>query len=265
MWLLDFLQNLSLTTMFLAILAIGLALCWIIILLIRLGVRCFGLDPKIPLPIRDTLIDSISAIFALMMAFSAAGIWNDISQANTAIQRESNALENVLALARSLPADLSEKMREVVNSYARQVLRRDWPAMASKIPVDDPIYEASDRLLVDLVNTVSAEQSRVASLPTVAPLLAQIIEARSARLVRITIASAGVSIAQWMAMLMIALGALFTVALCHNSNFAGQALAMTLYTFVGTAAFFVILAHDRPFVEAISVSPAPIVQLTTAR
>jgi len=158
MWLLDFLQNLSLTTMFLVILAIGLALCWIIILLVRSGVRCFGLDPKIPLPIRDTLIDSISAIFALMMAFSAAGIWNDISQANTAIQRESNALENVLALARSLPTDLSETMREVVNGYARQVLRRDWPAMASKIPVDDPIYEASDRLLVDLVNTVSGEQ-----------------------------------------------------------------------------------------------------------
>ena len=33
------------------------------------------------------------------MTFSAAGIWNDTSQANIAVQRESNAFENVLALA----------------------------------------------------------------------------------------------------------------------------------------------------------------------
>jgi len=66
-------------------------------------------------------------------------------------------------------------------------------------------------------------------------------------------------------MLMIAPAALFTVALCHNHRFGVQALAMSLYTFVGAAAFFVILAHDRPFVGAISVSAVPIVQLTTAR
>ena len=205
MWLLDFLQKLSLTAMFIATLTIGLALCWIMLALVRLGIRSSGVDPAIPLPIRDTLIDSVSAVFALMMAFSAAGIWNDTSQANTAVQRESNALENVLALARSLPTDLAEKMREAVNSYAREVVDRDWPAMASKIAIDDPVYETSDKILIDLINTLSVEQSGVASLPTLAPLLGQIVEARSARLARITLASAGVSPAQWLAMLMIAL------------------------------------------------------------
>ena len=205
MWLLDFLQKLSLTAMFIATLTIGLALCWIMLALVRLGIRSSGVDPAIPLPIRDTLIDSVSAVFALMMAFSAAGIWNDTSQANTAVQRESNALENVLALARSLPTDLAEKMREAVNSYAREVVDRDWPAMASKIAIDDPVYETSDKILIDLINTLSVEQSGVASLPTLAPLLGQIVEARSAKLARITLASAGVSPAQWLAMLMIAL------------------------------------------------------------
>ena len=265
MWLLDFLQNLSLTTMFIATLAVGLTLCWIMLAIVRLCIRGSGVDTAVPLPIRDTLIDSVSAMFALMMAFSAAGIWNDTSQANTAVQRESNALENVLALARSLPTDLAEKMREAVNSYAREVLAREWPAMASKVAIDDPIYERSDKILVDLMNTLSVEQSRIASLPTVGPLLGQIVEARSARLARITLASAGVSLAQWLAMLMIALGALFTVALCHNHRFGVQALAMNLYTFIGAAAFFVVLAHDRPFVGAISVSRAQIAQLTTAR
>src|SRR5271166_5898718 len=252
MWLLDFLQKLPLPTMFIATLATGLILCWTMLALVRLGIRSSGLDPGIPLPIRDTIIDAVSAIFALMMAFSAAGIWNDTSQANTAVQRESNALENVLALARSLPADLAEKMRGAINTYAREVIDRDWPAMARKTAIDDPVYETSDKILVDLMNTLSVEHSRIASLPTLATLLGQIIEARSARLARITLASAGVSSAQWIAMLLIALGALFTVALCHNHRFGIQVLMMSLYTFVGVAAFFVILAHDRPFVGAIS-------------
>jgi hypothetical protein len=97
------------------------------------------------------------------------------------------------------------------------------------------------------------------------PLLGQIVEARNARLARITLANAGVSTAQWLAMLMSALGALTVIALCHNRHFGTQVVAMTLYTFVATAAFFVLLAHDRPFVGTISVSPAPIVQLTTAK
>jgi hypothetical protein len=80
-------------------------------------------------------------------------------------------------------------MREAVNSYAREVLAREWPAMASKVAIDDPIYERSDKILVDLMNTLSVEQSRIASLPTVGPLLGQIVEARSARLARITLAS----------------------------------------------------------------------------
>jgi len=41
--------------------------------------------------------------------------------ARVSLQRQSNVLENVLALARSLPTDLAEKMREALNSYAREV------------------------------------------------------------------------------------------------------------------------------------------------
>jgi len=68
--------------------------------------------------------------------------------------------------------------------------------MASKIAIDDPVYETSDKILIDLMNTLSVEQSGIASLPTLAPLLGQIVEARSARLAHITLASAGVSPAQ---------------------------------------------------------------------
>jgi hypothetical protein len=99
-------------------------------------------------------------------------------------------------------------------------------------------------------------------VPTVAPLIGQIAEARTARLTRIAIAAAGVSSAQWIAMLLIALSALIVVAICHNHNFAMQVLAMNFYTLAASAAFFVIMAHDRPFVGALAVSPSAFLHLT---
>jgi hypothetical protein len=135
--------------------------------------------------------------------------------------------------------------------------------MASKVSTNSPVYDASDAILVDLINMLSLDHARISSLPTVAPLLGQIIEARDARLARITLANASVSIAQWSAMLLIALAALTVIALCHNHDFAMQALAMQLYTLAAVAAFFVILAHDRPFIGTISVNPAPLLQLAT--
>ena len=265
MRLLDFLQNLPLTPMFLAALAIAIMLCWAIVLVVRLWVRGAGFDPATPLPIRDTIIGAVSAIFALMMAFSAAGIWNDTLQANTAVQREANALENVVALAASLPPDLAEKVRGSVVSYSKQVVDHDWPAMVHKVGIDDPIYDISDQTLVDLVNVLSLEHARIVGLPTLTPLFGQVIEARSARLARITLANGGVSMAQWLAMLVIAIAALSAVAICNTHHFGMQVLATHLYALAAAAAFFVILAHDRPFVGAISVSPAPILRLATGR
>ncbi len=263
--ILDFLQTLSLTAMFLATLAIGLTLCWIVLGIVRFAINRAGLDPLAPLPVRDNIIGTLSAIFALMMAFTAAGIWNDTLRANTAVQHEANALENVLALASSLPSDLAEKTRESVSRYGRQVVERDWPAMTRKVGVTDPVFDVSDSVLVNLINMLSLEHARINSLPTIAPLFGQIIEARGARLARITLANAGVSVAQWLAMLFIALAALTAVALCHNHHFGMQTVAMQLYTLAVVAAFFVILAHDRPFVGTISVNPAPFLQLSTGR
>jgi hypothetical protein len=260
--MLDFIQKLPLVAMFAVCVAIGLAFCWLILFAVRACVRASGFDPSHMLPMRDTMIGAVSTVFALMVAFSAAGIWNDTLQASTAVQRESNALENVYALATSLPTELSDSIRDSVARYGRLVVESDWPAMVRKVPMDNPVYEKSDQVLIDLINRAATEQSR-AALPTLTPLLNQVMEARNARLVRITLANSGVSVAQWTTMLLIALGALVAVALCHNHHFGTQVLATNLYALAAAAAFFVILAHDRPFVGVISVSPAPIIQLVT--
>ena len=87
------------------------------------------------------------------------------------------------------------------------------------------------------------------------------IEVRSARLQRITLATQGVSPPQWVAMLLIAAAAMIALAMIHNHDVRAQLFAVAIYTGAVSAAFFVILAHDRPFVGKISVGAQPIAQI----
>ncbi|MET0481470.1 MAG: hypothetical protein ABWZ27_00980 [Aestuariivirgaceae bacterium] len=265
MILLDALQKLPLSQMFLATLGIGLAICLGIFLLSRLfvgiSVRLHGIEPELPLALRESIISAVSAMFALLLAFSAAGIWNDRLQAANTVEREAEALENVRVLAGGLPADLAARLRDGIGRYATQVVDHDWPAMAAKIPSGDPVYEASDAMLVDLMDLLAREQARISGLAVTAPLLGQLVEARAARLARVAYANSGVSPAQWFAMILLASGTLVAIAVCHTHHKWMQLLGMLLYSLAAVAAFFVILAHDRPFVGVISVSPAPLAQL----
>lgn len=260
MQLLDFLQTLPLPTLLAATVLFALLMCWGILALVRVTVRAFGYDSAKPLPIHD-LVTVTSIMFALMLSFSAAGIWNDWVQARTAVQREALALENVLALADGLSPERAAKVRASVVAYARGAAEQEWPAMAEQVDMDDPLYTVSDRTLVGLIAELSHETANPSSATTAMMLLPQVFEARAARLSRLTLASAGLSGVQWFSLVALMAGTLVAVGLVYNSHAGIQVVAMNLCALAGAAAFYVILAHDRPFVGVVSVSPRPLLQL----
>jgi Protein of unknown function (DUF4239) len=190
-----------------------------------------------------------------MVAFSASGIWNDWLQARNAVQREALALENVLALAAGLSAERAEKVRAAVIGYAKAAVEHEWPAMARQADMNDPLYAVSDPILVSLIAEVSSEDVASGSSPISAMLLPQIFEVRGARLARVTLAHSRLIGVQWFALIVLAASALVVIALVRHNEPGQQALAMSVYAVATTATFFVILAHDRPFVGVISVSP----------
>jgi hypothetical protein len=257
----DWLQGLPLVAMFLVAFLITLAVALLIILSVRATLRRWGYSEKKPFALRDVVVTATSAMFALMIAFSAAGIWSEANQARAAVQREANALENVLSIAASFPPALRERAAADVRAYAKQVLDVDWPAMVRKVHFTDNLYDASEKILIDLVEAMAREGSKPGALATTSLAVSQVVEVRSARLQRITLATQGVSGPQWMAMLLIAAVAMLALATIHNHDPLAQLLAMAIYTGAVSAAFFVILAHDRPFIGQISVGSQPIAQL----
>jgi hypothetical protein len=259
---LDFLQDLPIPILLIATIAIALVVGWVIAGLVRLGVRVSGRDPAKPIFIPE-LVTVTSILFALILSFSAAGVWNDWLRAESAVQREALALDNVLALADGLAPDRSGRIREQVVAYAKAAAKHEWPAMSRQADLEDAAFNVSDRILAKLTAEVSRDALRPDASPVSAMLMPQIFEARSARLARLTMSHSAVSGAQWFALIALIVSTLVVVALIYNYHRGTQILAISLFSVASAVAFFVILAHDRPFVGVISVSPKPLLQLAT--
>jgi hypothetical protein len=257
---LEFFEHLPLPELFFATLVSVAVTGTLVLLAVRFGIRLLGIDAGQPIPVRDALIGGLSTIFALMVAFSAAGIWNDAIQARAAVQREANAIENVNALASHYPQESREAVHTAMLRYARRVVESDWPAMQHRTGLNDTLYERGNGPLVQLIDQISEAGAGAAKLPHADLLVTQLLDLRGARLQRETIARGGVTEAQWVALIAIAVAAMFVIAVAHNHAFGLQIAALSAYVVGVSAALFVVLAHDRPFVGHSGVKPLPIQQ-----
>ncbi len=131
--------------------------------------------------------------------------------------------------------------------------------MRHRAEVNETLFDRSNSPLVALITRTSEENSSGRSLPLSSVFIDQIADAR-ARLQREMIARGGVSTAQWLAMILIALGAMTMIAVAHNHENGLQITTLTVYAVGVSSAFFVLLAHDRPFVGYLAVEPIPIEQ-----
>lgn len=248
-------HQLPLSLMFLVILSISVAICWLLIGLVRFTIPRLGFELTEPLPIRDSLINVCGGLFALIVAFSAAGIWNDAFSARNAVQREADSIENAMALLVGLPGDLQTTIADKLRAYVKDVVAVDWPAMAQGKTMDDPAFDRSEKHLLDAISLLSQRQAELTRTATFTPLLNQLLDIRHGRLARLSASNAGITWAQWIAMWMISTSTLLAVIVCNSHAFRMQIVAAHIYVLVVSAAYFVILAHDRPFVGKISVQP----------
>ena len=259
MLLLDFLQYLPLAELFAATIFCGAIVGAIVLFLVRLTLRALTVDRKQALPIRESLIGGLTGMFAIMLAFSAAGIWTDDIRAREAVQREANALENIVALASYLPDQLREEVRNKILVFGRRTIEKDWPAMQRRAGFNEPLFERLGRSpIVGLIDQLSSGAEGSTTSPAFGVLVGQLVELRSARIQREMIARGGVSPAQWMALILIPMAALTLIVLAYNHDFRWQLTAAGIYLVAVCAALFVILAHDRPFVGHLGIKPIPI-------
>ncbi|WP_347975546.1 hypothetical protein [Bosea vestrisii] len=168
-------------------------------------------------------------------------------------------METALTLSVVLPEETRSELANGLQAYLHEVVAIDWPAMARSTPLNDEIFDKSEKHLLGAIQLVS-RQNAVAAY---APLLNQLLEIRHARLARLAASIAGITWAQWCAMWLISTATMLSIIICNSHAFRMQIVAAHLYVVVVSAAYFVILAHDRPFIGRISIQPTAFQGLMT--
>ena len=78
------------------------------------------------------LLPPLGVVFGLLVGFLAVQVWNDVSQTQTAVNREASALRSVVLVGASFPGAPQDRMRALVRRHIKEAVNEEWPAMAGQ-------------------------------------------------------------------------------------------------------------------------------------
>ena len=73
----------------------------------------------------------IGTTYAVILAFTLAGVWNMFQEAQANEEQEANSLVNVYRIASQLPDANARAIQDLCGRYAENALDREWPAMSN--------------------------------------------------------------------------------------------------------------------------------------
>lgn len=205
------------------------------------------------------LLSPIGVIFGLLIAFTAAQVWNDTTRANTAVDTEAGALRSVVVLAAVFPDDAQMQLRKLLREYIEYTATTEWSMMAQgavTLKISPPTLNKALQFTLSLPASTPGQQTAQQQIAT---SLEQALEARRQR---ILVSRSEVSGVKWLCLSIIAACLVFAIALVHGESRLTSAVAIGLFCVSLATTVLLILSHDRPFTGAIAVSPEPLWQVT---
>ena len=204
------------------------------------------------------LLPPLGVVFGLLVGFLAVQVWNDVGEAQTAVDREASALRSVVLLGASFPGAPQDRMRSLVRRHITETVNEEWPAMAGQhatlTVAPAPLAEALD---VALSLTPRSEGQKVAQREMVGALET----ALDARRERIIVSESRVNWAKWTGVVLLAALTLLAIAFVHSKNRATTAIAMGIFASAVAVCLLLIASQDRPFSGPFAVKPDALVQV----
>jgi hypothetical protein len=204
------------------------------------------------------MLSPLGVVFGLFVVFTAAQVWSENDRASAAVSREATALRSVLVLAASFPGEPEIKLRSLVREYVQQVTTVEWPMMAHRaasLKAPSPALVQAVQLVLSLTTASSgqeiAQREIISSLET----------GLDARRHRILVSREQVNMVKWSCLLLQAVCALVAIALVHSDDPLACLISLALFATGVGASILLIVAHDRPFIGQISISPLPLLQI----
>jgi hypothetical protein len=205
------------------------------------------------------MLPPIGLIFGLIVGFLVAGLWDDVSDARTAVDDEASSLRAaVLVASAAFPGRPEDRIKALIAEHIREAAGREWPAMASRhatlTVIPGPLADALEyalRLKPHGEQEVTAQGELVTSVES----------ALDARRRRVILSESTVNWVRWTAVVALAVLTLVAIACVHSDNRITTAIAMGVFAAAVAVTLVLIASQDRPFGGQFGVKPDPLLEV----
>jgi len=197
------------------------------------------------------VVQVIGTTYAVILAFTLSGVWNNFQEAQANEEQEANALTNIYRVATTLQDPNAQRIQELCARYADNALQHEWPEM-SRDQTPAEADEISDQLWA------LAGQAQAHAAPDAIAAYQLMEELRlltQYRRLRIMQARERLPVLLWL--VLIAGGVITVAAACFFgvSNFRFHLLQVLVLTLMISLVLFAIADIDRPYQGLVIVAP----------
>jgi hypothetical protein len=206
------------------------------------------------------MLPPLGIMFALFVAFTAAQVWRDNDSASSAVSHEASALRTAFVFAASFPGEPEAKLRDLIKTYVHETATMEWPMMAHRnAPLNVTPRPLQEALQFTLALPATSPGQQTAQREIISALEAALDQRRH----RIFVSLTKVNAVKWSCLYLQAICALLAIAFVHCDDRLASLLAMGLFASGVSASVLLIVAHDRPFVGQVAVTPKPLLQIVS--
>ncbi|MGA7458744.1 MAG: DUF4239 domain-containing protein [Candidatus Korobacteraceae bacterium] len=193
----------------------------------------------------------IGTTYAVILAFTLSGVWNNFQEAQANEEQEANALTNVYRIATTLQDPNAQRIQELCARYAENAVNREWPQMKA-----DEIPPAADEITDQLWQLAGQVQAHATPDAIAAyQLMEELRGLTQYRRLRLVQARERLPVLLWS--VLIAGGIITVAAACFFgvSDFRFHLLQVLMLSFLISLVLFAIADIDRPYQGLVTVAP----------
>jgi Protein of unknown function (DUF4239) len=194
---------------------------------------------------------ALGVIYAVLLALVVISVWEGYQAADATVEQEANASAEIFWLANRLPEPRGTHIQELVRSYAREVVNKEWPLMAqgrAPLMTQTRGTPAGWTIIDDIRQNMQGFDPRTkAEEQLYARGLDQVGTLADARRMRLVASEEGVPAVLWAVLIF---GAIATVGFTYlfglASTWAHRLMVLTLAAVIGLV-LFTVGALEHPF------------------
>ncbi|MBL8572210.1 MAG: DUF4239 domain-containing protein [Hyphomicrobiaceae bacterium] len=199
-------------------------------------------------------INIVGVLFALTLAFLANDTWNAHDRAINTVYREADSLNSLKALALKLPRATAERVDTAIDAYARSVVEIEWPLLGQRR--SSPEAALRFGTLLGVLSGDDVASSAGASVHAL--MLAQAIDVRDGRELRIALSQTHVNPLKWLGMAFLGFLTMASVAIVHVEAPRAAFAAVMLFAVSAAPTAAIVLVQGNPFQHPSIVASTPI-------